>query len=108
KTDIGFEQWNKAPENGAEHFYHPFFERNEPLVQPFASYFPEIGEGISLMHYWHRRMLTGDATPCAEAVFPGPAICNARKAPRFLGSDKLEIPSAYHLDALRFANFLMS
>jgi hypothetical protein len=107
KTAIRFEQWNRPAEAGEEHFYHPFFERNEPLVSALPLYFPEIGEGISLMHFWHRAQLAGDPTPYAEAVFPGPHICDARKAPRFVGSSKHEIPSAYHLDAHRFGQFLM-
>lgn len=106
KTAVRFEQWNQPPSQGEEHFYHPFFERNEPLVHPLPSYFPEHGEGVSLMHYWLKRKLEGDTTPYAHAVFPGPAICDHRKAPRFKGAPAHEVPSAYHLDAHKFAAFL--
>lgn len=106
KTAVRFEQWNQPPSHGEEHFYHPFFERSEPLVNPLPAYFPELGEGVSLMHYWLARHLDGDPTPYADAVFPGPRICDLRKAPRFKDSPGHEIPSAYHLDAHRFAEFL--
>ena len=87
KTAVRFEQWNKPASEGREHFYHPFFEhRNEPTVHPLPTWLLEVGDGISLMHYWHARKLAGDATPYAYSVFPGPAMCDARKAPRFKGS----------------------
>jgi hypothetical protein len=106
KTAVRFEQWNQPASAGLEYFYHPFFERSEPLVDALPSYFPELGEGISLMHYWHRRHLAGDPTPYAYAVFPGPRLCDARKSPRALDGERPEIPSAYHLDAHLFAGFL--
>jgi hypothetical protein len=106
KTAVRFEQWNQPASAGLEYFYHPFFERDEPLVAALPSYFPEVGAGISLMHYWHRRHLAGDATPYAYAVFPGPELCDARKSPRLLEGAQPEIPSAYHLDAHDFAAFL--
>lgn len=107
KTGIRFEQWNQPPSEGPEHFYHPFYERHEPKVHPIPTYFPEIGDGISLMHYWHKRYLAGDKTPYAYAVTPGPSICDARKSPRFKDAPSHEIPTAYHLDAHRFGDFLM-
>jgi hypothetical protein len=106
KTAVRFEQWNQPPSAGPEHFYHPFFEREEPLVEALPSYFPEVGDGISLMHFWHRRHLAGDPTPFAYAMFPGPKLCDARKSPRLLDGARPEIPSAYHLDAHDFAAFL--
>jgi hypothetical protein len=106
KTAVRFEQWNRPPSEGEEHFYHPFFERNEPLVNPMQPFFPEYGEGVSLMHYWQKRHLAGDKTPYAYAVFPGPKLCDLRKSPRFKDSPDHEVPSAYHLDAHKFATFL--
>jgi 2-polyprenyl-6-methoxyphenol hydroxylase-like FAD-dependent oxidoreductase len=106
KTAVRFEQWNQPPSAGEEHFYHPFFERVEPTVHPLPMYLPEVGDGTSLMHYWHRSHLCGDKTPYAYAVFPGPALCDARKAPRFKDSSAWEVPAAYHLDAHKFGNFL--
>jgi len=106
KTAVRFEQWTRPESAGAEHFYHPFFERQELMVSPIPTFFPEVGDGISLMHYWHRRHLAGDPTPYAYAVFPGPAICDARKSPRFEAAAEHEIPTAYHLDAHRFQTFL--
>ncbi len=106
KLAVRFENWNKPPSEGGDIFYHPFFERNEPVVNPLPAYMPEVGEGVSLMHYWHRRQLAGDEQPYAYAVFPGPAICDARKAPGFKDSRVLEIPAAYHLDAFKMQTFL--
>jgi len=107
KTAVRFEQWNRPASEGLEHFYHPFFEqRQEPMVHPLPTYLLEVGDGISLMHYWHKRRLAGDATPYAHAVFPGPAICDARKSPRFKDSGEWAIPTAYHLDAHMFATFM--
>ncbi len=106
KLAVRFEQWNRPPSEGPEHFYHPFFERNEPLVNPLPTYMPEVGEGVSLMHYWHQRHAAGDPTPYAYAVFPGPAMCDARKAPGFKDSAAHEIPAAYHLDAFKMQTFL--
>ncbi len=107
KTAVRFEQWNRSASEGREHFYHPFFEhRQEPMLHPLPTYLLEVGDGVSLMHYWHKRRLEGDATPYAYAVFPGPAICDARKAPRFAGSDQWAVPTAYHLDAHKFAAFM--
>lgn len=106
KTAVRFEQWNQPASAGPEHFYHPFFERHEPLVAALPRYFPEVGDGLSLMHYWHRRHLSGDKTPYAYAVYPGPRLCDLRKSPRMLDGAEPEIPSAYHLDAHEFARFL--
>src|SRR5262245_39996352 len=92
KTAVRFEPWNQPPSAGEEHFYHPFFERTEPMVNPLPRYFPEVGDGTSLMHYWHRNHLGGDQTPYAYAVFPGPAICDARKAPRFKDGTNWVVP----------------
>jgi tryptophan halogenase len=108
KLAVRFEQWNQPPSAGPEHFYHPFFERNEPVVNPLPAFMPEVGEGVSLMHYWHRRHLAGEPTPYAYAVFPGPRLCDARKAPRTKDNPTHEIPAAYHLDAFRFQTFLMT
>jgi tryptophan halogenase len=106
KLAVRFENWNKPPAEGGDIFYHPFFERTEPLVNPLPPYMPEVGEGVSLMHYWHRRHAGGDPTPYAYAVFPGPAMCDARKAPSFIDSATHEIPAAYHLDAFKMQTFL--
>ena len=107
KTAVRFEQWNQPASEGREHFYHPFFEhRSEPTVHPLPTWLLEVGDGISLMHYWHARKLAGDATPYAYAVFPGPAMCDARKAPRFKDANDWAIPVAYHLDAHKFAEFM--
>jgi tryptophan halogenase len=106
KLAVRFEQWNRPASAGAEHFYHPFFERNEPLVAPLATWMPEVGEGVSLMHYWLRDHLAGNTKPYAYAVFPGPVICDRRKSPRFQDRTTPEIPAAYHLDAFRFQTFL--
>jgi flavin-dependent dehydrogenase len=107
KTAVRFEQWNRPVSEGREHFYHPFFEhRQEPMVHPLPTWLLEVGDGISLMHYWHARKLAGDPTPYAYAVFPGPAICDARKAPYFDGASDWAIPTAYHLDAHKFAAFM--
>lgn len=108
KTGIRFEQWNQPPSAGEEHFYHPFLERNEPTVKPIPPWFIEIGDGLSLMHYWHHRWLAGDRTPYAYAIAPGPHLCDARKAPKFPGAATHEVPTAYHLDAHKFGNLLMT
>jgi len=107
KMAVRFEQWNRPAAEGREHFYHPFFEhRSEQNVHPIPPWLLEVGDGISLMHYWHARRLAGDATPYASAVFPGPAICDARKAPRFDDATDWAVPTAYHIDAHRFAAFM--
>lgn len=106
KLAVRFENWNVPPSEGGDIFYHPFFERNEPLVNPMPMYMPEVGEGVSLIQYWHRRHLNGDPTPYANAVFPGPAICDARLAPGFKDTTALEVPAAYHLDAFKMQTFL--
>jgi glycine/D-amino acid oxidase-like deaminating enzyme len=107
KTAIKFRQWRQPPETGDDHFYHPFFERHEDVVRPFGvPYFPERGEGVSLVHYWHKERLRGDTTPFAYAAMPGPAICDARKAPRHIGDPAYHIHAAYHLDAHLLAGFL--
>ena len=106
KTAVRFEQWNRPPSEGDEHFYHPFWERIEPTVNPLPPSLPEVADGVSLMHYWHARHLAGDATPYAYATFPGPKVCDARKAPRFKDGAAHELVTAYHLDAHKFADFL--
>jgi Tryptophan halogenase len=107
KLAVRFEQWNKPASEGLDCFYHPFFERNEPLVQALPPYFPELGDGQSLMHFWHKKHLQGETKqPYAYAVFPGPRMCDERKAPRFKDSLTYEVPSAHHLDAHKFAVFM--
>ncbi len=102
KTAIRFSGWRKPAPGQAEHVYwHPFFKRGVPLVvNPYQSpYFPEIGEGIPLMHYWLQRHLAGDREPFAFACNEGPALCEALKSPRFKDKPEYELRSAYHFDA---------
>ncbi|MEO0461370.1 MAG: tryptophan halogenase family protein [Myxococcota bacterium] len=106
KLAIRFEQWNQPIEEGAEGFYHPFFERTEPLVKTDRPFFPEVGEGISLMHYWNQRRLSGDTTPYAHAVFPNAKLCDSKKGPRESLDSKPDIQSAFHVDAAQLAQFL--
>lgn len=106
KAAIRFEQWNRPASEGPEHFYHPFFPRHEPGYGSLPAWFPEVGDGISLLQFWHARKLLGDTTPFAYAVFPGPHLCDAARAPARLGETDYQIPTAYHLDATALAGFL--
>src|SRR5215813_13233246 len=38
KLAVRFEQWNRPPAEGAEHFYRPFFERVAPVVNPLPAF----------------------------------------------------------------------
>jgi tryptophan halogenase len=103
KTGIRYEQWQKPLQEGSEYFYHPFFPRQEPMYG--RAWFPEVGDGLSAMHAWHRRALKGDPTPYAYAAFPGPALSDACKAPRTEAGD-YAVVTAYHLDAGLLGAFL--
>jgi tryptophan halogenase len=109
KTAIQYVNWNRPPtKDGArDAFYHPFFERNEELIKPPGlPYFPERGEGISIIHYWLRRHLAGNPEPFSYAAFPGARLCDAQRSPRFKERQEYEVPSAYHLDASLLGAFL--
>ncbi|MEJ7728087.1 MAG: tryptophan halogenase family protein [Polyangiaceae bacterium] len=109
KTAIRFVNWTKPARAGTpDVYYHPFSERPEKLVAAFDQpYFPVLGEGVSIMHYWLREHLQGVAkAPMAYACSPGPRLCDLRKSPRFRESPEHEIASAYHLDAGLLAGFL--
>ena len=107
KTGIKFTNW-MASKDGKEHYYwHPFSSREEPMVNPYdAPYFPEIGQGFSLTHYWLKRHLQGNTEAFAYAANEGPTLCDLNKSPRFKDMPQYEIRSAYHFDAGLVARYL--
>jgi tryptophan halogenase len=104
KSGIKFSNWKGRGES----YYHPFHERPEAFVNPYgAPYYPMLGEGFSLMHFWLAKKLRGEATePFAYAMSPGPTLCDLKKSPRFKQSPRYEFPSAYHIDAGLLAAYL--
>ncbi|HMI88220.1 MAG TPA: tryptophan halogenase family protein [Polyangiaceae bacterium] len=104
KTGVKFVNW----QGKGESFYHPFHERPEAFINPYgAPYYPVLGDGFSLMHFWLAKKLRGETVePFAYAVSPGPTICDLRKSPRFQDNPRYEVPSAYHLDAAWVAAYL--
>lgn len=104
KTGIKFVNW----QGDGQSFFHPFHERPESFVQPYATpFYPMLGEGFSLMHFWLGKTLRGETTePLAYAISPGPTLCDLKKSPRYKQNSKYEFPSAYHMDAGLVAGYL--
>jgi hypothetical protein len=106
KTGVRFVNWKGT----GDVYYHPFHERPETFVNPFggAPYWPGLGEGFSVMHFWLAKTLRGETTePFAYAVSPGPTLCDLKKSPRSMDDPpRHEFPSAYHMDAALVAGYL--
>ncbi len=109
KMAIKFVNWLHGE---GEHYYHTFTnrstERVDTLINPWGRpYFPDLGRGLSPMHYWVEKKLRGDSVePYALACIPGTDVCDHKKAPRCPERPELTQPSAYHFDASYVARYL--
>lgn len=109
KMAIRFDGWL---EGNGERYYHSFVERShgveDSLIRPYERpFFPEVGQGFSLAHYWLKKKLAGEPVgQYADLCLSGPALCDANKSPRLAERPDLSQPYAYHVDAGLVADYL--
>jgi tryptophan halogenase len=109
KMAIKFENWLHGQ---GEHYYHTFTNRSttkaDVLINPWGRpYFPDVGLGISPMHYWLAKKLAGEEVePYAYACLPSTLLCEKKLAPRCPDHPELDRLSAYHFDAGLVAKYL--
>ncbi len=108
KAAIRFVSWSQNPNpRVSDSYWHPFISRPEPFARPYEKpFFPEIGQGVSLLQYGLKRRLDGSTQSIAEMLTPTPALCMAKRSPRHPSDESLSEVWAYHIDAHRFADFL--
>lgn len=103
KSAIKYKNWRVGPDAGVkDEFYHPFFARPEPLIYPYGtSHFQLQGEGFTSVHYWMKRVASGQREGYDRLASPNPALCDDMRF-EATGEDRY----AYHMDAALLARFL--
>ncbi len=109
KLAIKFVNWLHGE---GEHYYHTFTNRGsarpDALINPWGRpYFPEVGQGLSPLHYWLQQKLAGNSVESlAHACVPSTVVCEQQRAPRCPGRPEMDRPAAYHFDAALVARYL--
>jgi len=103
KSAIKYRNWRVGPDAGVvDEFYHPFFPRPEPLIQPYPEPHSQVpGDGFTSVHYWMKRVAEGKREGFDRLASPNPALCDER---RFQATP--EDRYAYHMDAALLADYL--
>ncbi len=109
KAAIRFDGWEHNPGTTKRNYwYHPFFSREGGMLNPYKHpYFPYLGQGYSMTHYWldaykKNEKEIGDFD---YSCYLGPHFCDINKAPKGEGQAK-DLRYAYHIDAGRFADYM--
>ena len=105
KNAIKFVNWEKNPNSkGRNDWHHPFFPRNKDSLSPYKKdFFPYIGDGFSLTHYWFDEYRKHQRNDYDYSCFLSPHLCSKNKAPK---ESPLDIRYAYHIDAGLLAELL--
>lgn len=108
KSAILFRDWRVGPSSGAaDEFYHPFFPRPEPLIEPYgASHCLAPGDGFTSVQYWMRDAAEGRAARFDHCASTIPALCDQMRFAPSLKAGDTPLRYAYHMDAGMLAGFL--
>jgi len=112
KAALKFIDWKESPGTDKKNsFYHPFAPERELLSNIFGeSFFPFIGDGLPTSHTWLHAMMNGenDKTPYVYRTHVEPYLCDAKLSPKSTNGQKEITSYAYHLDAGKLVDYLMS
>lgn len=105
KAAIKFADW--AP-SVRPYYWHPFStQRPEPMASPFERpYFLEVGTGLPLVHYAMHERLNGNKDFLSSMCVPTNALCEEKRTPIHPTDPRMNVRTAYHLDAGLLAKFL--
>lgn len=93
KGAVKFINWRKTPQDGINHFYHPF------------GLIPNCDD-LPLTHYWLKNYMEGKTdSPVDYACFEEPRLLDAKLAPRWADGTKA-YRYAWHFDAHLVADYL--
>lgn len=102
KLAIRFDDWLHGPTQPST-YWHPFSRPMRFAALGDVPFFPEMGHGLSELEFATRERHES-GKPVAESLSEAPRACSLKRSPHHANGTSL--PTAYHIDALRFADLL--